>query len=176
MTGLSPAKFASAVGMQVDAVYKAVADGRLGAAAKRHGRRISIDLELGREAMKGWRRADEPSPPPRAASGDVRELGETYQGEGLEESAAVEKFWKAKLAELQFKKTSGELIEVGEMQRLYATEVASCRTKILAVVPRLRQRVTLTEPQWALFEDLIREALEELGRSSSGETAEEEED
>jgi hypothetical protein len=164
MSGMSPAKFAIAVGMQVDAVYKAAADGRLGGAVRKQGRRIFIDLEKGREAMKGWRRTDEPSPPPRPP-GEVRDLGETYQGEGLEESAAVEKFWKAKLAELQFKKAAEQLVVVDDVQQRYASEVTACRTKLLAVVPRLRQRVTLDDATFALIDDLIRESLAELGRS-----------
>jgi glycerol-3-phosphate O-acyltransferase len=43
--------------------------------------------------------------------------------------------------------------------------VTACRTKLLAVVPRLRQRVTLEPKVLALVDDLIREALADLGRS-----------
>jgi hypothetical protein len=90
MANLTPAKFASEIGMQVDAVYKAVQDGRLGSAVRRQGRRVFIDLELGREALRGFRKKTPALPSPPVGE-EPRLLGEHYAGESLDESLKVEK-------------------------------------------------------------------------------------
>lgn len=99
------------------------------------------------------------------APGDDPEAG--YNGQTFQECSAVEKFWRAKIAELDFRKRSGGLIEKSLAIELYVREVASCRTKLLALPARLKQRASLSDEQVALADSLIREALEALTDGSA---------
>lgn len=88
----------------------------------------------------------------------------------LTEASAQEKGWKAKLAELDYRKKSGELVELSEvaardrklMARL-SEQFQQCRTKILAVPSRAKAAIPhLTATDVRTIDALLREALEAL--------------
>jgi hypothetical protein len=113
------------------------------------------------------------TPPPRAPPpppGD-RELAGEPLDLNLGEETAREKFWKANLAELDFRKRSGELVEAKELEGKLVDLFAGCKNKLLGVPSRARQQdPALTPAQLALVDALIREALEDL--AAEGEAAE----
>jgi hypothetical protein len=103
---------------------------------------------------------------PRQPSGSGDTFGERYEGQSLDECQAVEKFYKAKLAEVQYRRALGDLVDASDLEAAYANEITSCRSKILAIPSRIVQRVPLDEETVALITSLIREALEELGKAA----------
>lgn len=106
-----------------------------------------------------------PADPPGGAGDDVEGPPEDVS---LVEQTAKEKFWKAKLAELDFRKRSGELVEAKEVEAQLSDLFANCRNKLLGVPSRARQQdPALTRAQILLVEELIREALEELASAAS---------
>jgi phage terminase Nu1 subunit (DNA packaging protein) len=69
----------------------------------------------------------------------------------------------AGLAELKLAKERGELVCVAVAERKLTEAFAACKTKLLGVHARARQRDPgLTQDQVALFEALVREALSDL--------------
>lgn len=106
-----------------------------------------------------------PGAPPRPPG----EEGEVEEPETLnlsEESARVA-FWKAHLAELDYRKRAGELVEAKDLEGRLAGVFTGCKTKLLGVPSRARQQdPTLTPAHLALFEELIREALEDLASAA----------
>lgn len=95
-------------------------------------------------------------------------MGDEYGFQSFEESRAVSEFWKAKRAELDFRRATGQLVEIAEVQAAYNDEIATCRSKLLAVPSRFRQRVPMRPEDFRLLEELVREVLEELGSSVAG--------
>jgi hypothetical protein len=69
----------------------------------------------------------------------------------------------AELAEIALAQKRGELVRARDMEAHMADVFLRCRTRILGVVPRLREQdPTVTAAQLDLIDALIREALEEL--------------
>lgn len=78
-------------------------------------------------------------------------------------SAARREAAEARLAELKLATEEGKVIPAQDVEARLADVFASCKTKLLGVPARARQRdPSLTAPQIDLFEDLLREALENL--------------
>jgi phage terminase Nu1 subunit (DNA packaging protein) len=70
---------------------------------------------------------------------------------------------KAELAELELAKRRRELLPAADVASRIAGVFTQCKTKILGVPARLRQLdPALTEAQLRLFEEELREALEDL--------------
>ena len=70
---------------------------------------------------------------------------------------------KALLAELDLAERRRELLPARDVEARLADAFANCKTKILGVPSRARQMdPALTHAQLALFEKLLREALEDL--------------
>lgn len=117
-------------------------------------------------------RAEAPrAPPPRAPAdapaGDDDDGGGPPEDVSLVEQTAREKFWKANLAELDYRKRSGELVEAKDVEAQLSDLFANCRNKLLGVPSRARQQdPVLTRDQILLVEGLIREALEELASAA----------
>lgn len=81
----------------------------------------------------------------------------------LQESRARREAAEAALAEIELAEKRGELVLAGDVESKLVNVFAHCKTKLLAVAARARQRdPALSGPQVALFEALIREALEDL--------------
>jgi hypothetical protein len=107
-----------------------------------------------------------PSSPPAPrddGSEDDDEPSEPDLSLTLTQASAIEKHWKAKLAKLEYKKKAGLLIEAAEVELRLVDTFTACRTKLLGVPTRARQRLPHLAPEdTAVLEELVREALEEL--------------
>jgi phage terminase Nu1 subunit (DNA packaging protein) len=83
----------------------------------------------------------------------------------LAESKARREAALAALAEIELAERQSELVRAADVEARLVNVFSNCKTKLLGVPSRARQRdPTLTGPQIDLFESLIREALEDLGR------------
>jgi hypothetical protein len=92
------------------------------------------------------------------------------EGLSLGEQSAREKFWKANNAELDYRERAGELVNAKAMAAKVGDLILRCRTKLLGVPTRMRQRLPhLTAPDVAEIDALMREALEELSEDRKGE-------
>jgi hypothetical protein len=106
------------------------------------------------------------STPPADALVDPEEARDLQAASGeltLSQASAEEKRWKAKLAELQYKQRSGELVDAKEMADSVAHVFTVCRTKLLALPSKAKAAIPhLTHVEVATLDDLVRQALEEL--------------
>jgi phage terminase Nu1 subunit (DNA packaging protein) len=83
----------------------------------------------------------------------------------LTEASAIEKRWKGKIAELEYRKRAGELAELGDLEARLVNVFAAVRTRLLGVAARARQRIPdLTAADVQVIDEIVREALEELSR------------
>lgn len=81
----------------------------------------------------------------------------------LQESRARREAAEAALAEIELAEKRAELLPAADVETRLKNVFASCKTKLLGVPARARQRDPgLSAEQITLFEDLIREALEDL--------------
>jgi hypothetical protein len=81
----------------------------------------------------------------------------------LSEASAEEKRWKAKLAELEYRRKAGELVDAREVGDRLTTLFTICRTKLLALPSKAKAAIpALTHADVATLDDLVRQALEEL--------------
>lgn len=178
--------YATRRGVSPEAVSKAVETGRLSASVVRVGGAPKIgDPEL---ADREWGartrpRIDHPAvaaPPPStaptpdgaapepagpaapaAAPDDQREYHTARASR--EVAAARREAAEAELAELELAEKRGDLVRAKDLEAKWVDAVTSCRTKLLGIPTRARQRDhSLTDAQVALFGTLIHEALEEL--------------
>lgn len=90
----------------------------------------------------------------------------------LAESRARREAAEAALAEIELAEKRAELVLAKDVESKLVNVFAQCKTKLLAVASRARQRDPgLTGPQVELFETLIREALDDLARAAGDERA-----
>ncbi len=81
----------------------------------------------------------------------------------LAESRARREAAEATLVEIELAEKRSELLPAKDVESRLVNVFAGCKTKLLGVPSRARQRdPSLTGPQVALFDTLIREALEDL--------------
>jgi phage terminase Nu1 subunit (DNA packaging protein) len=81
----------------------------------------------------------------------------------LAESRARREAAEASLVEIELAEKKRELVLAKDVESKLVGAFAQCKTKILGVPSRCRQRdPALTGPQILLIEDLIREALDDL--------------
>ncbi len=108
-----------------------------------------------------------PAPPPREAL-PPSESG--HEGMSLAEASALEKIWKARLAELDFEERSGKLVPANEVQAKWVELVTLSKTKLLALPSKIKARIpSLTVADVAVIDELIRGALEELAETGAEE-------
>lgn len=120
--------------------------------------------------------APAPSPDPPEDGAPPDESASAHTGMTLAEASAIEKVWKAKLAELEYRRQLGELVIAKDVADRLANVFTLCRTKLLGVPTRVRQALpSLAAADVAAIEGFIREALEELA-NTTGSSAEEEEE
>ncbi len=87
----------------------------------------------------------------------------------LAESRARREAAEAALAEIELAEKRGELVLASDVEAKLVNVFAQCKTKLLAVPSRVRQRdPALTGPQVDLIEAAIREALDDLSSSADG--------
>lgn len=81
----------------------------------------------------------------------------------LSDAAAHEKYWKARDAELKFKRAAGEVVAVADIEARLASMFTTCRTKLLGVPSKIKAALPhLTRQDIAVIDALQREALEDL--------------
>lgn len=81
----------------------------------------------------------------------------------LQESRARREAAEAALAEIELAEKRGELVLAKDVEARLVGVFSRCKTKLLGVPSRARQRDPgLTGPQVDLFDELIREALDDL--------------
>ena len=181
---LSLTAYAKRKGVSKMAVSQAIASGRLSASVTRNARgqpkiadpeladqewAANTDLSRAPAYVKG--RAESPAETPPGEPDqphDPSELATTAQpGMSLQAATALEKVWKAKLAELKYRQEAAELIPASQVRRTLENTFASCKTKLLAIPSRARQQLPeLTGTQLGTIENLIREALEGLSEKA----------
>ena len=87
----------------------------------------------------------------------------SYQLPDYNESRARSEYEKANLLELERKQKERMLLPADQVERVWATTVATVKTKLLAVPTRLRQRIPhLSLEEVAIADELIRESLQDL--------------
>jgi hypothetical protein len=98
-----------------------------------------------------------PAPPPGPPVGDD---GKPMT---LLEASALEKSWKAKLAELDYQQQVGELVSAKEVEARTVEVFTRCRTKLLGIPSKAKTHLpNLSRGDLVTLDKLIREALEEL--------------
>jgi hypothetical protein len=99
-------------------------------------------------------------PPPELPEGATAEPGMS-----LAEASALEKVWKAKLAELEFDEKSGKLVPAEDVRAKWVELVTLSKTKLLALPSKIKARIpSLSAADVGVIDGLIREALEELAK------------
>lgn len=151
---MSLSAYARRRGVSTEAISKAVSDGRLAESvvivkgAPKIGDPDLADRELSANSRP---RID------RAASPVARDLPDYYESRSVREAV------RAEMETLKLAEKRGELVSALEIEARLVTVFTRCRTQLLAVPGRAKQRdPSLTTQQVALFEQLQREALEEL--------------
>lgn len=88
----------------------------------------------------------------------------------LKESRARREAAEAALAEIELAEKRAEIVLARDVESRLVNVFSRCRTKLLGVPSRARQRdPALSAPQLELFEELIREALDDLATSAAAE-------
>jgi hypothetical protein len=87
----------------------------------------------------------------------------------LKESRARREAAEAALAEIELAEKRRELVPAKDVESKLVNVIAQCKTKLLGVAARARQRdPALTGQQVELLTDLLREALDDLASPSNG--------
>jgi hypothetical protein len=94
---------------------------------------------------------DTGAPPPSASDGMT-----------MAEAQRVERVWKAKQAELDYREAAGDLVPAADVDIRLRNAFHACKTKLLGIPNRLKTALGLDDSQSLEVERLVREALEEL--------------
>lgn len=164
--------YAKRRGCNKEAVSRAISTGRLDASVARDlsGKVLGIrDPALADQEWEANTLHDRVAPKYRkdAEGGGGAAKGEPdlAQGATLSQASAAEKFWKAKSAELNFRKEASELVEVAKVEQKIGDAFTRVKTRLLGIPSRAKQAIPhLTIPEIATLQALIREALEELAQ------------
>lgn len=90
----------------------------------------------------------------------------------LAEAAAEEKAWRARLAELQYREKTGELVDARAVEMKTVEVFTRCRTKLLGVPSKLKTRLPHLSPaDLRAIDAEMRAALEELATPDRAEGA-----
>lgn len=166
--GTSLLVFAQRVGVQVEAVRKAIRTGRLERSVGRNarGQVVILDVDM---ALREWR--DNADPAKLEASGRLVAAGNLGNGLeaprdllGIQEARRRELDARARRAELAIARQLGHVVDVAEVETRWATIAVTLRTRLLGISSRLKQeRPDLSVADIEAVDRLVREALEELG-------------
>ena len=119
-----------------------------------------------RERLVAARAQLPPRPPP--ADGVPRPRDEDNDDLTLTQATAVEKRWRAKIVELEYRKKAAELVPALEVKARLVDVFSSCRAKLLGVPTRAKQRLPhLSKKDVIVLDELVREALEALAQEGS---------
>lgn len=96
-----------------------------------------------------------------------RDLRESEPGTlSLSQAAALEKDMKARLAELEYRRRIGELVDAREVEKRITEAFARCRTRLLALPRKAKAQLPhLSLEDVARLDTLVREALDELAKA-----------
>lgn len=167
---MTQAAYARRRGVSREAVSRAIKKGRLRESLVQVGRRKMIaDPEL---ADREWDATTDLTRAPhqvkaraseRAAGGAAGPADIDAGVYDLAVEVAREKFWKANLAELEYRTKAGELVAVVEVEEKFVDAVTAAKTKLLGIAARVRQRMPhIAAEDIRAIDDLVREALEDL--------------
>lgn len=99
------------------------------------------------------------------AHGGALKREQLVPDDSIAAASAEEKRWRAKKAELDYKRAAGEVINAKELQTRLVTAFTTCRTKVLGLSTRAKAQLPhLTLEDVTTLDALAREALEELAR------------
>jgi hypothetical protein len=181
---ISRPEAAAALGVTVDAVYKAIKAGRLTAVTAADGT-VRVNSETMREEWirntdstrvriglgvrptrtrepKPLRPREERMPKPQTRITQTQEAIPDY-----DESRARTEHLKAELLELDRKTKEGRLIPLEEVQSKWVEVVVQARTKLLGIPTKAKQRIPdLDVDAINILDDLVREALEDLSETA----------
>lgn len=187
MAWLSLRAYAKHRGCALSAVQRAIESGRLSKSVARDGRgspkitdAAAADAEWSATtkdnrvplAVQLMRPPPPPAPRAPADDGDASEEDGTDAPPDRALSAARREAAEADLAEIKVAKERAELVPVADVEARLVNEATRARTKLMGVPSRARQQdPTLTAAHLALFEELIREALEDIAAPDAAEPA-----
>ena len=110
-----------------------------------------------------------PGPPAAPDEPDAAEAPAVPPGVGapgtlsLLEASALEKDWKARLAELEYRRRAGELVPAKDVEARIVEDYSRCKVKLLGLPRKAKARLPhLTHADIVALDDLVREALEDL--------------
>src|SRR5262245_43708156 len=152
--------FARRVGVDQNAIRRAMTNGRITRWRLRKGRHEIIDPAGAEREWRAYRDG--------LAQNDTGadRNGGDYPAPGPVLAArlrAIEA--KSRLHELEYQRRRGELVPKAEVELAWTGLVVAARTKLLGLAARIKQRIP--EPPVSavgVIDGLVREALEELGR------------
>lgn len=140
-------------GCQLKAVQDAIRDGRL-----RKSLTVDKKITSAEDADAEWAATTLTNRIP--LTGPAAKGG---QAPDLADSRARREAAEAELAEIKLAEMKGELIRAETVEARVVEDYSRCRTKLLGVPSRARQRDPgLTQAQIGLIEELVREALDDL--------------
>lgn len=93
---------------------------------------------------------------------------EPWESRTFDKWAAKEKYWKAALAELEFKKANRDLVTLGQVQSSVSGILEATRKNFLALPTKAKQQANLTEKQAILLTELVHQMLADLDRGLQG--------
>lgn len=143
-------------GTSLQAVQRAIAAGRVAdSLVVVDGIKRIADPEA---ADREWHANTDPLKAPGEPGGDDAESSSP-----LLEAAGREKHFRAQLAELDYLKRSGELVDAGEVKAGFVELCTAARNRMLGLPSRMKQaHPDLTREQIATLDRLLREDLQEL--------------
>lgn len=162
---LSLRAYARHRGVTHESVRRAVASGRLKASLTADRPPQIADVAL---ADREWAANTDLSRAPdavkaQAAGGPATPSAGAAVSQALAQASAAEKVFRAKLAELKYRERAAQLVEAEEIKAAWIDQITTARTKLLSLPSKAKQRMPHTSLEdLATWEELIREALEEL--------------
>jgi hypothetical protein len=177
---LTVPKYAAHRGKDPSAVRYAIREGKLQKSITRDGNRILIDADL---ADKEWNTRFDPTSPDDAPNSrgssspagkkkkksewDPEDPHDTSMLVPINVSRMRIAAHEAELARIKVEKEMGKLIPVEDIEKQWIKLATTTKTKVLGIPSKARQRIPeLTDSQYAVLEQITREALEEISESN----------
>lgn len=135
-------------------------------ASKENGRKAGVNKSEGEKRTPGKKAEPKPVEVTPPESGPISASGAVNQNlmQQLNKAKLAEKTFQAKLKEMEYKKATGELLEISEV-RADARKVAEdVRGKLMSIPQKLAQQIVTKSPREAqrLIEEAINRALTAL--------------
>ncbi len=157
-------EFAQSIKVPYSEAQRLVANGVLVASTYMRGKRRFVLSEVALKELEACRYFDEASPKEPGQPTDPTKQFEEWEARGLDTWMSKEKFWKAKQAELEYRKAAGDLIDLKSIRAAASEILAAVRKNILAIPTKARTHANLSEAQTQVIDELITTQLKELDR------------